>query len=122
MAALNIVSALYFPSLYDVKKTVDKCNNIIAKYEDAIPMTEDELPSVIWEGMDCKTFVLGTVLFKTSNFRWDMTAGDTSVEFEKWELDHYEDVYKHQFRKAFPLYRDLVRDYQFKLLSFINFT
>ena len=37
--AFNIVSALSFPSLYDVKKTDGKYDNIIAKYQDAIPMT-----------------------------------------------------------------------------------
>ena len=36
---MNIVVAVSYPSLYDVKKTDEKYNNIIAKYQDAVPMT-----------------------------------------------------------------------------------
>ena len=116
-------------TVYGVRHKTDDYKEFFHRYNELVdPSSDDakvwipeELPSIIWEGLDYKSFVLGTVLFRTSSFRWDFTAGDISVSIGLWQLEHYEDAYKQQFREHFPDFVELVNR-PFKILSFINFS
>lgn len=82
---------------------------------------DEDLPTIIIDGMSGKYVILGKILFDSGDLRFGELE-ESYVEIDLNELDSVEMKYKQSFIKKFPNYSHLVNEQRFKLMTFVHYS
>lgn len=105
--------------VYGVKIPWDQ--NLSDKFEEYWEQNrESELPEHQFDGMSGEYMVLGSQLFDSGDFRYNLEAGDSFKKHDIKDLVHMERTYKTRFSRLFPEFVHIM-DMPFELIMFAHY-